>query len=65
MSNTTHCTVPIENTKMLADALKAAGVTVAYDLLAAVGHGDTASTPVFESDANVKRVVAFFDAYVK
>jgi acetyl esterase/lipase len=65
MANTAHCTVPIENTKMLADALKAAGVTVEYDLLAGVGHGETGSTPVFESDASVKSVVAFFDAHVK
>jgi acetyl esterase/lipase len=59
------CTVAIENTKMLADALDAAGVTVAYDLLAGVGHGDTGSTPVFESEENIQRVIDFLDAYLK
>lgn len=53
------CTVPIENTKMLADALKAAGNDVQYDLLAGVGHGDSGSTLVFEGSANIQRVLAF------
>ncbi|MEW5961064.1 MAG: prolyl oligopeptidase family serine peptidase [Chloroflexota bacterium] len=40
------CIVPIENTKMLADALAAAGLDVHYDLLKGVGHGDgRGSTP--------------------
>ena len=34
------CTIAIENTKMLADALAAAGMDVHYDLLKGVGHGD-------------------------
>ena len=34
------CTIAIENTKMLADALAAAGLDVHYDLLKGVGHGD-------------------------
>jgi predicted esterase len=35
MSGTAHCAVPIENTKILADALKAAGVPVTcYTVLA-------------------------------
>lgn len=59
------CTVAIENTKMLADALKAAGVQAEYDLLQGTGHGDTGSTPVFESDANAKRVVTFFNEHLK
>lgn len=59
------CTVAIQNTKDLADALQAAGVPVEYDLLAGAGHGDTGSTLVFESDANVKRVVDWLNAHVK
>lgn len=59
------CTVAVENTKMLADALKAAGAPVEYDSLAGTGHGDTGSAPAFESDANVKRVVTWLDAHVK
>jgi acetyl esterase/lipase len=59
------CTVAIANTKMLADALQAAGVTVQYDLLAGAGHGDTGSTLMFEGDTNVQKVVAFLDAHVK
>lgn len=59
------CTVAVENTKMLADALQAAGVTAEYDLLAGVGHGDTGSTPVFEGEENIQRVLAFLDAHLK
>lgn len=59
------CTVAVENTKMLADALQAAGVTAEYDLLAGVGHGDTGSTPVFEGAENIQRVLAFLDAHLK
>lgn len=55
----------VENTRMLADALQAAGVTVEYDLLAGVGHGDTGSAPVFEGQANIQRVLAFLDARLK
>ena len=58
------CTVAIENTKMLADALGEVGVEVEYDLLAGAGHGDTGETPVFESEENVARVVAFLDAHL-
>lgn len=46
-----NCTVQIGNTKMLADALSAAGMDVRYDLLGGVGHGDgfggSATTPVY------------------
>lgn len=51
--------MPIENTKMLADALKAAGNDVQYGLLAGAGHGDSGSTLVFEGAANIQRVLAF------
>jgi acetyl esterase/lipase len=55
------CTVPIESTKMLADALSAAGLDVRYDLLEGVGHGDGYGTtaPVFESDSNIQTVLDF------
>jgi len=58
------CTVPIENTKMLADALSAVGMDVHYDLLKNVGHGDGfgTSTPVFESDSNIQSVLSFLNA---
>jgi predicted esterase len=42
------CTVPIENTKMLADALSAAGMDGHYDLLKNVGHGDGLGTSCAE-----------------
>jgi acetyl esterase/lipase len=58
------CTVPIENTKMLADALNAAGLDVHFDLLKNVGHGDGfgSSTPVFESDSNSQNLVNFLNS---
>ncbi len=59
------CTVAIANTKMLADALQAAGATVEYDLLAGAGHGDTGSTPVFEGTANIQRVITFLTTHLK
>lgn len=59
------CTVAVENTRMLADALQAAGVTAEYDLLAGVGHGDTGSAPVFEGEENIQRVLAFLGAHLK
>jgi acetyl esterase/lipase len=59
------CTVPIENTKMLADALKAAGSDVTYTLLKGTGHGDTGSTPVFESQENIQVVLDFLKAKLK
>ncbi len=58
------CTIAIENTKMLADALSAAGLDVHYDLLKGVGHGDGfgGGTPVFESESNIQAVVNFLNA---
>ena len=56
------CTVPIENTKMLADALTAAGLDVQYDLLKNAGHGDMGGTPVFESESNIKKVIDFLNS---
>jgi len=58
------CTIAIENTKMLADALSAAGLDVHYDLLKGVGHGDGfgSTTPVFESEGNSQALVDFLNA---
>jgi acetyl esterase/lipase len=59
------CTVPIENTKMLADALKTAGVEVKYDFLKNAGHGDTGGTIIFESESNIKTVIDFLNGTLK
>ncbi|MFZ4660216.1 MAG: alpha/beta hydrolase fold domain-containing protein [Caldilineaceae bacterium] len=59
------CTVPVGQSQLLADALKAAGADVRFDLLNGVGHGDSGSTLVFESAENVQVVLAFLDAKVK
>jgi acetyl esterase/lipase len=61
------CTIAIENTKMLADALSAAKMDVQYELLKGVGHGDGfgSTTPVFESDANSQKLVDFLNAQLK
>jgi acetyl esterase/lipase len=58
------CTVAIESTKMLADALAAKGLDVHFDLLKNVGHGDpmTGGTKVFESDANIQALIAFLNS---
>lgn len=55
------CTVPIENTKMLADALQSAALDVRYDLLQGTGHGDTGSKPVFASAGNIQVVMDFLN----
>ncbi|MFM8321486.1 MAG: alpha/beta hydrolase fold domain-containing protein [Chloroflexota bacterium] len=59
------CTVAVDNTKMLADALSAKGLPVQFDLLPGVGHGDTGSTPVFESPENIQKIIAFLNAHLK
>ena len=59
------CTVPVGQSQLLADALQAAGLDVRYDLLTGVGHGDSGSTPVFESAENVQVVLAFLAAKLK
>lgn len=53
------CTVPVANTQMLADALQAAGNDVRFDLLAGAGHGDMGGTVYFQSESNLKVVLAF------
>lgn len=52
------CTVPVAQSKLLADALKAAGGDVHYDLLKGVGHGDR-GTPVFQSEENIRNILKF------
>ena len=55
------CTVPIENTKMLADALSAAKLDVTYTLLSGAGHGGDQ----FETAENLKFMIGFLDKYLK
>jgi acetyl esterase/lipase len=55
------CTVPVENTKMLADALSAAKLDVTYTSLAGAGHGGSQ----FETAENLNLVIAFLDKYLK
>ena len=61
------CTIAIENTKMLADALTAAGMDVHYDLLKGIGHGDGfgSTTPIFESESNSQALVDFLNTKLK
>ncbi len=59
------CTVPVENTKMLADALKEAGLDVRYDALKGIGHGDGWFTTVFQSESNIKVVLDFLNSKLK
>jgi acetyl esterase/lipase len=60
------CLVPVGQSEVLAQALKQAGVPVTYEVLEGAGHGDMGLwTPVFLSDANVARVVAFAEGQLK
>jgi acetyl esterase/lipase len=59
------CTVPVENTKMLADALQAAGLDVTYTLLPGAGHGDSGGTLIFESPSNIQTVLNFLKTKLK
>ncbi|MCI5144717.1 MAG: alpha/beta hydrolase [Candidatus Electrothrix sp. AR3] len=59
------CIVPIENSKMLADALQAAGMEVQYDLLQKVGHGDGWFTAIFEHEDNIQTLLYFLDIKLK
>jgi len=58
------CTVPVAQSKLLADALKAAGAAVQYDLLKGVGHGDR-GTPVFQSQDNIQKILQFLSTKLK
>jgi acetyl esterase/lipase len=59
------CTVPVENTKMLADALQTAGLDVQYDLLKGVGHGDGWFTAIFQGEDNIQTVLNFLNTKLK
>jgi acetyl esterase/lipase len=52
------CTVAVAQSKLLADALKAAGGDVHYDLLKGVGHGDSGKA-VFQSEENIQKILEF------
>ena len=57
------CTVAVAQSKLLADALKAAGRDVHYDLLKGVGHGDNGQA-VFESEENIRKILEFLGSRV-
>jgi acetyl esterase/lipase len=60
------CLVPVGQSKLLKQALATAGVPVELDLLEGAGHGDMGfSTPIFLSQSNVERVVAFAERHLK
>ncbi len=59
------CTVPIENTKMLADALSDAGLDVQYVELKGAGHGDGWFTAYFQSEENIQTVMNFLNGKLK
>lgn len=60
------CVVPVAQSRLLFDALKAAGVKAEYDLLEGAGHGDMgAPEPIFQSDKNIQRVVEFIKAVLQ
>lgn len=55
------CTVPVENTKMLADALSVSNADVTYTSLAGAGHGGSQ----FETDENIALLISFLDKHLK
>ena len=60
------CLIPFAQSQLLFDALKAASVPVTLETMKGAGHGDMgAPTPIFLSDANVKRVVEFVTTTLK
>ena len=59
------CVVPVGQSHILFEALKAGGVKAEFDLLEGAGHGDMGSpTPKFLSSTNITRVVEFVKAVV-
>ncbi len=57
------CVVPVGQSRILFEALKAAGVKAELDILQEAGHGDMGSpVPKFLSEANITRVVEFVKA---
>ena len=60
------CVVPVGQSRLLYDKLKAANVSVSFDLLPNTGHGDRrGGKPVFLAQENIKRVVDFVLATLK
>lgn len=54
------CVVPVGQSRILFEALKAGGVKAELDILKDAGHGDMGSpVPKFLSEENIQRVVAF------
>jgi acetyl esterase/lipase len=53
--------VPIAQSRELAEALKAAGVDVTFEVIKGAGHGG----PEFLADEAMRRVTAFFDEHLK
>ena len=53
--------VPLEQSEILADALKAAGAKVEFEILHGAGHGG----PQFQTPENIKRVRTFFDRVLR
>lgn len=53
--------VPVEQSEILADALKAAGAKVEFEILPGAGHGG----PQFQTPENIKRVRTFLDRILR
>ncbi|MCL9981958.1 MAG: alpha/beta hydrolase [Erythrobacter sp.] len=60
------CLVPVGQSRVLEEALRKGGVRVEFALLEGAGHGDMGLwQPVFLSEKNVARVVAFAEQYLR
>lgn len=60
------CMVPVGQSQLLHDALKAAGVAAELEIIEGAGHGDMGSSvPRFLAAGNVARLVAFAKAALK
>lgn len=60
------CMVPVGQSRLLHDALKAAGVAAELEIIEGAGHGDMGSSVArFLSEENVARLVAFAKAALK
>jgi len=63
---TEDCMVPVGQSRMLADALRAGRVPVTFEMLEGAGHGDMGLwQPIFVSDKNVARVVSFAEQHLR
>jgi acetyl esterase/lipase len=60
------CMVPVGQSQLLHDALKAAGVAAELEIIPGAGHGDMGSSvPRFMAEENIARLVAFAKAALK